>query len=127
MGHKVMAQHFGLYTKLEIFPRGPSHAMITCVFKEKNKREKGLISLAGPLTNIGIALVALSLWVLNLETINSISFFIFSINSFFALINMLPFGISDGKKVLEWNCIAFASTIEIAFLMFSFAIINQLL
>jgi Zn-dependent protease len=91
-----------------------------------SKRESGLISLAGPLTNIGIALVALPFFILDIGGIGWIASWVFLINSFLALFNMLPFGPLDGKKVFRWNYLAFGLTIGVAALLVLFVYAPQL-
>jgi len=67
-----------------------------------NKDKNGKISLAGPLTNIILALIFLPFSFASgfLQTIGA---FGFQINSWLALFNMIPFGNLDGEKILKWN------------------------
>ncbi len=59
----------------------------------------GLISLAGPLANIVVALLFLPLvWVVPI-----VGHLGFAINAWLALFNMLPIRGMDGSKVLPWN------------------------
>lgn len=70
--------------------------------KEKN----GKISLAGPLTNLIIALIFLThLLLINFENgILSLFFnYGFKINALLAIFNLIPFLPFDGAKVLAWN------------------------
>ncbi len=80
-----------------------------------NRRENGLISAAGPLTNIALAVIFLLL--LLLSPLHSLLAIIagmgFVINSWLALFNLIPFGIFDGAKIIQWNK-AFFSAMAVA-------------
>ncbi len=70
-------------------------------------RQSGLISLAGPLTNVAIAAVVAPLLLFEgvLGSIGQVGVWI---NLLLAGFNMLPFGPLDGRKVLDWSKIVFA-------------------
>lgn len=70
-------------------------------------RENGLVSIAGPVTNLGLVGVFLGLVPFG-GIIGDIGALGVTINAFLAAFNMLPFGPLDGKKVLSWSRIAFA-------------------
>ncbi|MFB6309416.1 MAG: metalloprotease [Haloarculaceae archaeon] len=69
-------------------------------------RERGLIALAGPATNLVLAVVFLPLVFLGGYAVR-IGFFGVVFNLFLAGFNMLPFGPLDGKTVLQWNRVVF--------------------
>lgn len=94
------------------------------VTKEKN----GKISLAGPMTNILIALIFLGIQSLNTQNfLADIASFGFQINAWIGLFNMIPFLNFDGEKILAWNKIAYAATVIFAaFLVFVPTILQAL-
>jgi Zn-dependent protease len=82
--------------------------------RAREKREMLLISLAGPMTNIGLAILFFllvfplvssksgsSLWI-------PAANFAISINLILAAFNMLPFGPLDGKKIFDSNRLVWA-------------------
>lgn len=70
-------------------------------------RENGLVSIAGPVTNLGLVAVFLGLVPFG-GIVGDVGALGVTINAFLAAFNMLPFGPLDGKKVLSWSRIAFA-------------------
>lgn len=118
LGHKIVAQRFGCFAEFRasnfmlifaiiiaflfgIVFAAPGAVMI---FGPVGRRRNGMISLAGPATNLVLALIFFSFLFLNptglIKIITVIGFFI---NSILAMFNMLPFGNLDGKKILRWN------------------------
>jgi len=66
-------------------------------------RESGLIALAGPVTNLGLAAVFLPVALLSPPQVAGIAAFGVTINLLLAGFNMLPVGPLDGRTVLSWN------------------------
>ncbi len=119
--HKYMAQSYGLKAEFHAFYNMLFLAVVFsffgfiiaapgAVFIESKRglisREKnGKISLAGPLTNIFLAMIFL-IPILLFSFQGILSMFLrygFIINSLLALFNLMPFGPFDGRKVFEWN------------------------
>lgn len=69
-------------------------------------RQNGLISLAGPLTNHGLAVLFFPLLFAH-GTAGQIGHMGVLINLFLAAFNMVPYGPLDGKSVLGWNKLVF--------------------
>lgn len=88
-----------------------------------DQRERGIIALAGPTTNIAIALLFLALVVVPSPIVRAVAGFGSIINLWLAIFNLLPFGPFDGAKVLSWSKGAFATAVllclVVVFLQFS--------
>jgi len=89
-----------------------------------SRERNGKISLAGPLTNIVLAILFLLLIVLfSKEGLIGLFFnYGLTINSLLAAFNLLPFGFFDGKKVYVWNKTAYfiSLILSISLLIFGF-------
>jgi Zn-dependent protease len=73
-----------------------------------SERQNGIISLAGPATNIVIAFVFLLVGFVGTGIIRDIGLIGFPVNLFLATFNMLPIMPLDGAKVLRWNKLIWA-------------------
>jgi len=78
-------------------------------------RRNGKISAAGPIINLILAFLFLSLLsVFPTGFLSIIAFYGFFINSWLALFNMIPLWNFDGKKVLRWNRKVYGIIVAIA-------------
>jgi Zn-dependent protease len=69
-----------------------------------NQRQNGIISAAGPFTNIVIAVFFYLIMLLDINNIISlIGTLGFKINSWLALFNLIPVWQFDGAKIFRWN------------------------
>lgn len=69
-----------------------------------DKRQNGIISVVGPLTNYLFALAFLILLFVSIHPyIHAIALYGFLINSWIGLFNMVPFLNFDGAKIFRWN------------------------
>jgi Zn-dependent protease len=87
-------------------------------------RQSGLIALAGPVTNLALALlfwlglvvVPRDLWVIN-GTVSGVELVMrvgYNINAWLGLFNLIPAGPFDGAKVLAWDWRVLAATAAVA-------------
>ncbi len=119
LAHKYVAIQFGGYAEFKMWVQGLIFALLTSLIglvfvapgavyiyaPKVTKMQNALISLAGPLTNLILALVfsALGL-VFPLSTGGmDIWFFASKINIWLGLFNMIPIFPLDGSKIFDWN------------------------
>jgi Zn-dependent protease len=133
LAHKFVAIHYGFWAEYKLWAEGLVLAVVTSYFgivfaapgavyihgDYISEEQNGKISLAGPVTNIVLALIFLGLLSISSfsPTLQVISMVGFSINSFIALFNLIPFSVLDGAKILRWNPIVWALTAAVAFIM----------
>lgn len=116
LAHKLSAQHYGCTAEFRAFDQmlyfavglaalvgfifaAPGAVMISGMVTRK---ENGIISLAGPLTNYVLALIFYGLN-FALSTLGFIFMIGFSVNLWLGLFNLIPFGNFDGIKVFHWS------------------------
>ncbi|HLD59852.1 MAG TPA: site-2 protease family protein [Candidatus Bilamarchaeaceae archaeon] len=148
IAHKVSAIFYGAYARFKMWTNGLAFMMITSLFgflfaapgavyiysKNITQKQNGIISLAGPVTNIIIALAFVALSLTNEITVylsiigGSISIWQFgaSINVMLALLNMIPVFPLDGSKIFNWNKVVWGAFVGIVALV-AFLIENVLL
>ncbi len=135
LGHKIVAQRFGCYAEFRanramlflalilayfvgIVFAAPGAVMISGYV---NKRVNGKISIAGPLTNLVMAVVflVLSVWasLAELGFVATVFSYGFMINTWIGLFNLIPYGNFDGIKILRWN-----KTYYVLMLIFGFTL-----
>jgi len=91
------------------------------IFGNIDYRQNGKVSMAGPLTNIILAILMLPLLFMNFSSnlVNNIIDSGYLINAWLALFNMIPFWNFDGAKIYAWNRkIFYSMIIAAAFLIF---------
>ena len=117
LSHKVMAQRYGYMAEFRSFDSMLILAIIFSFFGfvfaapgavmipgNLNKKKNGIVSLAGPLTNLILALLFLAISVIVTSGfLNLIGNYGFRINTWLAVFNMIPLWNFDGKKVFDWN------------------------
>ncbi|RAP47354.1 MAG: site-2 protease family protein [Methanosphaera sp. rholeuAM6] len=130
LGHKVVAQRFGFFSEFRKWNYGlilgfisalagfmifaPGAVYFSSYGRMVTNEENGKIALAGPVVNIVLALLFLSITLFIrpfLSTSNAGMMYIvlltlvlaFNVNSFLAVFNLLPVPPLDGSKVIQWN------------------------
>jgi Zn-dependent protease len=121
LAHKIVAQRLGYWAEFRMSPAGLVLSLITATLgflwaapgatvvsgmSERDRANWGRTSLAGPVSNVGFAVVfyggsfalfhAGSAWFLPV-------LFLAFVNAWFATFNLLPIGPLDGAKVLRWS------------------------
>lgn len=77
-------------------------------------RENGLISVAGPITNLVLAAIFFVPFLLTTGFVAEVARMGVIVNLFLAAFNMVPFGPLDGNTVKEWHTGVFAVVLGIA-------------
>ncbi len=128
--HRHLARLYGCWAEFRLWPIGLVMALIFALVSGGNiifaapgavyivprrfgfgheigKRENGIISLSGPLTNIMVAVFFLMIRELGglFSLVGETGYFV---NLWLAAFNLIPFGMMDGRKVFAWNPIIWA-------------------
>ncbi len=166
LAHRQVSRHFGAHAEFRAWNFGLMLALFSSflgfifaapgavyIYKQYlSRRQNGLISIAGPLTNIGVALFFLVLFVLvavsgmmsesflsalqqspnpilAVSSIANLFDFVFIlsfigsyVNFFLAFFNLLPIPPLDGSKVIAWNVFAWLAAIGFAGAMVFFVL-----
>ena len=115
--HKVLAQRAGAWAEFRAYPFGLMLAVVFSflgfIFAAPgavyiqgmiNRKQNGLISIAGPLTNLGLGVAFLTAGLLLQSGYLAIALYLVgSINLMLAAFNLLPIPPFDGYKVFKWN------------------------
>lgn len=133
MAHKFTANYFGHYAEFRMWTQGLAFMFLLAIIPTRfmfiapgavyihghgrpiSKTENGIISIAGPVTNVLIAFVAIgALFVFGpmvLDTLGGVELWtsVAWINTFLALFNLLPIYPLDGSKVLAWNPLVYGA------------------
>jgi len=79
-----------------------------------SRKQNGIISVAGPITNLVLGLILVGIGSLFTDFIQTIFVYAGLINFMFAAFNMLPIYPLDGSKVLAWKPLLWVGVILIA-------------
>lgn len=126
LAHKITAVYYGFSARFILWVQGLFITLISMLFGfgliapgfvstegAPTNRQRGIISLAGPVTNIVISIVLI---IAGNTIITSSYWLIFakvllSYNLYLALFNLFPIGFLDGKKIYAWNPTVYMITI----------------
>lgn len=119
LAHKFVAIHYGFWAEYRLWMQGLIFAVITAYIgvpliapgavyihgEYISPEQNGKISVAGPATNLILAAVFFLLlyYFPTNELIAVIGGLGFYVNSFLAMINLIPLSILDGAKIFRWN------------------------
>jgi len=118
MAHKFVAQHYGCWAEFRYSRQGLIIALALAAFAgflfsapgavyiagRIDQRQNGIISIAGPLTNVAVAVAAIPILLMFSGTIIASGFYtVIFFNAILAIFNMIPVMPLDGAKVLKWN------------------------
>ncbi len=119
LAHRYVAMRFGAHAEYRAWQTGLIFAAVSALMgfifaapgavyiygQRIGLRENGIISAAGPATNIGVALLFLGLVMFmgNGSVFALILVWAAQINFFLAAFNLIPFSPLDGYKVFIWN------------------------
>ncbi len=119
LAHKFVAIKYGFWAEYKLWMQGLIFAVITAFFGFPliapgavyihgdyiSREQNGKISMAGPATNLilaGIFFLLIYYFPSN-QMITTVGVLGFYVNSFLALINLIPVSILDGAKIFRWN------------------------
>jgi Zn-dependent protease len=132
--HKYMSQKYGLWAEFRAYYPGLFLALVFSFFgfifaapgavvsrshRPLSREIRGKISLAGPLTNIALALLFLPGFFLIKEGILGLFFsYGLSINGLLAAFNLIPVKPFDGADVYSWNKAIYLISTALAVVLF---------
>ncbi|MEA2089810.1 MAG: AN1-type zinc finger domain-containing protein [Thermoproteota archaeon] len=122
IAHKLTAQRYGAWAEFRLNLFGVLITLVSIIFPLKiispgavmiagpmSKETIGKTAVAGPLTNILLAMIFTGIaW--NPSPIQPVAAYSAWINVIIALLNLIPFGIMDGRKIFWWNKLVWAVT-----------------
>ena len=119
LAHKFVAKHYGCWAEFRADPGGLRTGVLIALFigflfmapgavmvaGNVNRRQNGMISLAGPASNLCLWLLGLpALLLMSSEGILSMAVYYWMVaNAILGAFNMLPFGPLDGRKIKAWS------------------------
>lgn len=135
LAHKYFAQKYGCFAEFRADTMMLIVALIISfmgflfaapgavyIFGTLTTKRNGIISLAGPATNLILAGLFFGLTFIQDNLISEIAKYGLYVNTLLAILNLIPFSIFDGKKIFDWNKTIYFTTviISIGFLILTF-------
>lgn len=136
IGHKIVSMHYGYWAEYKLWTPGLIISLLSSFLgfifaapgavyiygPNMSDKENGIISIAGPIVNIILAIIFIIIFHIVYGPILSFwggiivitCLFGATINSFLALFNLLPILMLDGAKIFRWNKLVWLITIAIA-------------
>lgn len=115
MGHKLIAQSYGMFSEFRLSMEGLLLAVITAlagfllaapgaveIIGFPTDEQAGRIAFAGPIVNVFFALIFFPFIFIG-GTIGFVAVLVVFINSFLSLFNLIPYPPLDGEKILNWS------------------------
>ena len=117
LAHKFMAQRLGYWAEFRINQQGLMLTLLSLISPFKiiapgavmigniaSWNHYGLVSVAGPATNIALGLLFYIIRLISTNPMLSLLATLgININASLALFNLIPFGVFDGAKIIKWN------------------------
>ncbi|MDD3398268.1 MAG: site-2 protease family protein [Candidatus Methanomethylophilaceae archaeon] len=121
LAHKFMAQRYGAWAEFRMFPSGLMMALVFSMLGflfaapgavyiqgRITEEQNGLISAAGPATNIVFGAISLlATWMVGSGVLAYVLLLLANINVFLGLFNLIPVHPLDGSKIFSWNPVAY--------------------
>ena len=119
LAHKFVARHYGCWAEFRADPGGLKTGVLIAFFigflfmapgavmvaGNVNRRQNGMIALAGPASNLTLWLLGLPAFILLKDAglFSDVVRLWMVANSILGAFNMLPFGPLDGRKIKDWS------------------------
>ena len=137
LAHKFAAIRYGYWAEYKMWFQGLILALVTSYFGfvfaapgavyihgyNIKPSENGKISLAGPATNIILALLFLIAMPLAAQyNLFAVAVLGATINSFLAVFNLIPLVVLDGAKIFRWNPLIWIATMAVAVILLLYSL-----
>ena len=137
LAHKFAAIRYGYWAEYKMWFQGLILALVTSYFGfvfaapgavyihgyNIKPSENGKISLAGPATNIILALLFLISMPLAAQyNLFAVAVLGATINSFLAVFNLIPLVVLDGAKIFRWNPLIWIASMALAVILLLYSL-----